>query len=40
MNVPRFLPGYLIVIVAMALAIEGLLSLEPILTDLINEWSK
>lgn len=40
MTVPRFLPGYLIAIAAMALAIEGLLALEPVLTDLINEWSK
>lgn len=40
MNVPRFLPGFLIVIAAMALAIEGLLALEPTITNLINEWSK
>jgi len=36
----RFLPGFLIVIVAMVLAIEGLLALEPVLTELINQWSK
>lgn len=36
----RFLLGFLIVIAAVALAIEGLLALEPVLTELINEWSK
>ena len=36
----RFLPSFLIVIVAMVLAIEGLLALEPVLTELINQWSK